>query len=305
MRIRGWTRGAVASAAALALVALGAGSPARAATGAPVAGAGSTWVQNPIDHWRFTAGGSGPGMATARGRTLGAFASLALCDQGSSTYLGNAPLPPNLVGNGLSTTARVPGAVPGDVDTSGCVTSAAAALRSAPQPRACDRVGVPPCDGVSSGGHEQSIETTVEPGALVISIEGSPHVDLPAPVLDPSGEHLHTSGRMTPVTVTDSRPGNIGWTASGQSGDFAGPAGTSIPASGLTWAPEIVDRGNVREVTAGPAVLPGDGEGLGRARTLATGAGPGTTDVGAGLDLDAPAGARPGTYTAVLTLTVI
>lgn len=147
--------------------------------------------------------------------------------------------------------------------------------------------------------------TVVEPGALVISIEGSPRVVLPGPVLDASGEHLHTSGRLTPVTVTGTRPGSVGWTASGQAGDFAGPYGTGIPVSSLTWAPEVVDAGNVRGVTAGPPVLPGDDGGPGRARTPATGAGPRTADVGARLDLDAPTGTRPGTYTAVLTLTVI
>ncbi|MFE2544102.1 substrate-binding domain-containing protein [Actinacidiphila glaucinigra] len=252
---------------------------------------------------------TGTSFSTAKGRTLASLASLALCDQDTSTYLGNSPLPPNLVGDGLRTTARIPGAVPGDVpgdvDTSGCAAAAAAALRGAPQPRACDRVGVPACGSTAPGGHEQSIVTTVEPGALVISIEGSPHVVLPAPVPDPSGEHLHTSGPMTPVTVTDSRPGNVGWTASGQAGDFAGPAGAAIPASSLTWAPVVVDPGNVREVTAGPPVPAGDGDGLGRARTLATGSGPGTVNVGARLFLDAPTGTRPGTYTSVLTLTVI
>ncbi|MFF3945119.1 hypothetical protein ACFYYN_09900 [Streptomyces sp. NPDC001902] len=75
--------------------------------------------------------------------------------------------------------------------------------------------------------------------------------------------------------------------------------------SSLTWAPEVVDAGNVRGVTAGPPVLPGDDGGPGRARTPATGAGPGGADVGARLDLDAPTGTRPGTYMAVLTLTVI
>ncbi|MDX2708498.1 substrate-binding domain-containing protein [Streptomyces sp. PA03-6a] len=244
-------------------------------------------------------------FSTAKGRTLAAFASLALCEQDEAARLGDSVLPPNLVGKGLNTAAGIPGATSGDVDTSGCAASAAEALRSAPQPRACDRLGVPSCENTAPGGHEQSITTIVEPGALVISIEGSPRVVLPGPVLDASGEHLHTSGRMTPVTVTDTRPGSVGWTASGQAGDFAGPYGTGIPASSLTWAPEVVDAGNVRGVTAGPPVLPGDDGGLARARTLATGAGPGTADVGARLDLDAPTDTRPGTYTAVLTLTVI
>jgi hypothetical protein len=247
----------------------------------------------------------GSGFTTAKGATLGAFASYALCHQGSMSGLGNAPLPPNLVRTGLDGASRVPGASPSGVDTSACVSSSAAMLQGVPQPRACDRVGSLPCDGTVPGGRAESITTTLEPGALVISIAGSPHVVLPGPVLDASGEHLHTSGRMTPITVTDTRPGNIGWTASGQVGDFAGPAGSTIGAGSLTWVPAVVDRGDAQSVTAGPPVAPGSGSGLKDARTLATGTGPGTADVGARLDLDAPTSTSAGTYTAVLTVTVI
>ncbi|MDX2648484.1 hypothetical protein PV341_33935 [Streptomyces sp. PA03-1a] len=101
------------------------------------------------------------------------------------------------------------------------------------------------------------------------------------------------------------RAGNIGWTVSGQVGDFTGPAGSTIDGSSLTWAPAIADRGNVPSITPGAPVVPGDGNGLKESRTLATGIGPGTADAGAGLDFDAPTSTPPGTYTAVLTLTVI
>ncbi|WUD75589.1 substrate-binding domain-containing protein [Streptomyces sp. NBC_00510] len=62
MRRRGRVRGAVASAAAVLLVSLGTAPPAHAAAGAPVAGAGSTWANGPLDQWRYTAGRSGLGI---------------------------------------------------------------------------------------------------------------------------------------------------------------------------------------------------------------------------------------------------
>ncbi|MEU6653959.1 substrate-binding domain-containing protein [Streptomyces sp. NPDC046900] len=247
-----------------------------------------------------------------KGKTLGAFAYYFLCQgQQHVDTLGYSPLPINLVQAGLNQVRRIPGVDVQSIDIKSChnptfsTDGTNTLLETAPYPSACDRVGSSPCDGTGPGGMTQSITTTLEPGALVISIAGSPHVELPSPVLDSSGEFLHTSGQMTPVTVSDTRPGNIGWTASGQVGDFTGPAGSIIDGSSLTWAPAIVDRGDVQSVTAGALVVPGDGRGLKDARTLATGIGPGVADVGTGLDLDAPTSTLPGTYTAVLTLTVI
>ncbi|MFF3878167.1 phosphate ABC transporter substrate-binding protein PstS [Streptomyces sp. NPDC001978] len=247
-----------------------------------------------------------------KGKTLGAFAYYSLCQgQQHVDTLGYSPLPINLVQAGLNQVRRIPGVNVQSIDIKSCQNPTFSTdgtntlLETAPYPSACDRVGSSSCDGTVPGGVTQSITTTLEPGALVISVAGSSHVELPSPVLDPSGEFLHASGQMTPVTVSDTRPGNIGWTASGQVGDFTGPAGSIIDGSSLTWAPAIVDRGNVQSVTAGALVVPGDGSGLKDARTLATGIGPGAADVGAGLDLDAPTSTPPGTYTAVLTLTVI
>ncbi|MGI5511613.1 phosphate ABC transporter substrate-binding protein PstS [Streptomyces sp. CA-106131] len=229
-----------------------------------------------------------------KGKTLGAFAYYFLCQgQQHVDNLGYSPLPRNLVEAGLKQVRRIPGVDVQSIDIKSCQNPTFSTdgtntlLETAPYPSACDRVSSSPCDGTAPG-VTQSITTTLEPGALAISIAGSPHVELPSPVLDSSGEFLHTSGQMTPVTVSDTRPGNIGWTASGQVGDFTGPAGSIIDGSSLTWAPAIVDRGNVQSVTAGALVVPGDGSGLKDARTLATGIGPGVADVGAGLDLDAP-----------------
>ncbi|MEU1618264.1 phosphate ABC transporter substrate-binding protein PstS [Streptomyces sp. NPDC005722] len=247
-----------------------------------------------------------------KGESLGAFAYYFLCQgQQHVDKLGYSPLPINLVQAGLNQVRRIPGVDVQSIDIKSChnptfSTDGTNTLAlTAPYPSPCDRVGSTPCDGSVPGGRTQSITTTLAPGALLISVAGDAHVELPGPRLDPSGEYLHTTGQMTPVTVTDTRPGNIDWTASGQVGDFRGQAGGVLDGSSLTWAPAIVDRGNVRSVTAGAPVAPGDGSGLKDVRTLASGVGPGTTDVGAGLDLDAPSSTPPGTYTAVLTLTVI
>ncbi|MFD3456748.1 substrate-binding domain-containing protein [Streptomyces sp. NPDC058691] len=248
---------------------------------------------------------TGTGFTDEKGQTLASLGSYALCHQIATAGMESAPLPPHLVSAGLGIVRRIPGSSLSGVDTSNCVGAAAGELQNAPQPRACDRVGGPPCTDDNPGHRMETITTTLEPGALVISVAGSPHVELPSPELDPSGEHLHTTGQMTPVTVTDTRPGNIGWTATAQAGDFTDLAGDTIDASHLTWAPAVVDRGTAQSVTPGAPVVPGGGTGLKDVRTLATGTGPGTARVGARLDLDAPTSTPPGTYTAVLTLTVI
>ncbi|MFJ4849697.1 MULTISPECIES: phosphate ABC transporter substrate-binding protein PstS [unclassified Streptomyces] len=247
-----------------------------------------------------------------KGETLGAFAYFALCQgQQSVDDLGYAPLPVNLVQAGLEQVRKVPGVNVAGIDITNCHNPTFSSdgtntlVKTAPYPSVCDRLGSgPSCDGTPDDASE-FITTTLEPGTLVMSVAGDPHVELPTPLLGESGEYLHTSGQLTPVTVTDTRPGNFGWTATAQAGDFTDPAGNTIDATHLTWTPSVADRGNVHTVTAGDPIPLGDGTGLADARTLATGTGPGTADLGAELNLDAPTTTVPGTYTAVLTLTVI
>ncbi|MFJ4988455.1 phosphate ABC transporter substrate-binding protein PstS [Streptomyces sp. NPDC088732] len=244
-------------------------------------------------------------FTASQGQELGTFGFHGLCHQQDAARMGNAPLPPGLVRAGLDTVRRIPGSSLDRDQVSDCVAAAAVVLQNAPQPRACDRMGGPPCDDSAPGHRMATISTTLEPGALLLSVAGDPHVELPTPVLDASGEFLHTTGQLAPVTVTDTRPGDIGWTVTAQAGDFADLAGNTIDANHLTWTPTVLNHGNVRTVTAGDRIAPGDGTGLKDIRTLATGVGPGTADLGAGLALDAPTSTPPGTYTAVLTLTLI
>jgi hypothetical protein len=132
-------------------------------------------------------------------------------------------------------------------------------------------------------------------------------VVLPTSTLSPDGTTLLTSGAINPVTVTDLRLANPGWNAHGQVSDFTGTGG-AIDGSRLGWTPNIVSAAATQTVTAGGAVTPGVGSGLKPSSVLGSasaGAGRGTAVLGAGLELRAPTTTPPGTYNAVLTLTVI
>ncbi|MEV4993015.1 Ig-like domain-containing protein [Streptomyces niveus] len=158
----------------------------------------------------------------------------------------------------------------------------------------------------------EDITTTVEAGALVISV-ADPHVTLPSPVLDADGELLTTAGEISPVTLTDTRAGNPGWTVSGQVTDFSDGAAHAINGQNLGWAPNVIDHVSGQNVTAGdqvgPAagVAPGDAgtAGLKSSHTLGKGTGLGTSHLGADLSLNVPTSTVAGTYTAKLTLTAI
>ncbi|MFE7777771.1 Ig-like domain repeat protein [Streptomyces sp. NPDC057445] len=158
----------------------------------------------------------------------------------------------------------------------------------------------------------QDITTTVEAGALVISVD-NPHVTLPSPVLNANGDLLATSGAINPVTLTDTRAGNPGWSVSGQVTDFSDGGTHKINGQNLGWTPKVIDKGASQTVNAGAAVAAAGGvapadagtAGLKSSRSLATGTGLGTAHVGADLALNAPTSTVAGTYTATLTLTAI
>ncbi|MFF2850655.1 Ig-like domain repeat protein [Streptomyces sp. NPDC058001] len=163
--------------------------------------------------------------------------------------------------------------------------------------------------GVSTS---QDITTTVEAGALVISVQ-DPHVVLPSPQLEANGEMLTTAGAINPVTLTDTRAGNPGWTVSGQVTDFSDGATHAINGQNLGWTPKVLDNVSAQQVNAGAkvgpaaALAPGDTgtAGLKSSRTLAGGTGLGTAHLGADLSLTVPTSTVAGTYTATLTLTAI
>lgn len=147
-------------------------------------------------------------------------------------------------------------------------------------------------------------------GALLISVDPSDRdVVLPPFALASNGARWETAGELRPTTVTDTRAAEAGWAASARVSDFDSAGGT-LTGDHLGWAPRVRQRGPNVDATPGPdvdGVLDG-GPGLGQPATLASapaGASRGTTSLGADLRLDAPTTIEAGTYTTLLTLTVI
>jgi len=168
---------------------------------------------------------------------------------------------------------------------------------------------------VSTASGSETITTTVTAGTLVISVPDS-QVTLPSPVMNPNGDLFTTSGALKPVTVTDNRAGNPGWTLSGQVSDFSDGGSHGINGENLGWSPNVVDHSPVQSLTLGAVVSPANGvamtdvnaNGLKGSQVLATaaaGGGLGTAHLAAGLALNVPTSTVAGTYVATLTLTAI
>ena len=168
----------------------------------------------------------------------------------------------------------------------------------------------------------ENIVATVPTGTLTLTAATTP-VDLGTLTLDPSNTHLVPAvpAALSPVTVTDTRPGQFGYTVSGMAADLTS-AGHLINAENLGWTPVLV--GPVPpsvQAAAGPAIAPGEGvapgasvgAGLKTARALATatydpvtGRGSvGTIRVSAALTLHAPTTTPAGTYLTTLVITAI
>jgi len=150
----------------------------------------------------------------------------------------------------------------------------------------------------------QTITTeVVDTGALTISVADH-SVTLPSPHLSTDGTALETAGAINPVTVTDLRTADPGWTLTGTLTDFDGATDT-IDNDGFSWEPKVVDlldAGSDHVVSPGPAAGLGSGALLGSA--LAD-EGRGTAILGADVDLTLPTTTDPGVYIATLTLTAV
>ncbi|MFI6823146.1 choice-of-anchor M domain-containing protein [Micromonospora sp. NPDC050187] len=169
------------------------------------------------------------------------------------------------------------------------------------------RVASPP----GQPGAAQTITASIDDtqGALVISVNPDDRaVVLPPAQLNAGGDRWESNGELRPVTVTDTRAGQPGWSASGQiPAGFTGPDGAAFSANHLGWSPRILAQGSGQGVVAGPEIAP-PGGGLGDSAVLGSapgGAGRGTAQLGAGLRLSLPTDTAAGTYTATLTLTAI
>lgn len=174
-------------------------------------------------------------------------------------------------------------------------------------PYTITKVGTPPGPQPQT----ENINTTVAPGALALSVAGS-NVNLPALTLNSTSTLFAAAGPIQTVTVTDTRAGAPGWALSGQVADFKSGS-NAINAQNLGWAPNLVNKGDGVKVDLGAAVAPANAVapsdngqlGLKASRTLATATGLGTAQIGADLSLVAPTSTVAGTYTGVLTLTVM
>jgi hypothetical protein len=137
------------------------------------------------------------------------------------------------------------------------------------------------------------------------------------------GLYFAATGRLSQITVTDTRAGNLPWSVTGVSSDFTnGGNGANDSFSGnfLGWQPIVssVSRadssnpgsnsGSAPRVTPGPVVEPSATNGLGSPKVLASttgGRGAGTAKLDARLKLYIPAAVSDGRFTATLTFTVI
>ncbi|PJJ63315.1 Xaa-Pro dipeptidyl-peptidase [Compostimonas suwonensis] len=157
----------------------------------------------------------------------------------------------------------------------------------------------------------QVISATLSGSPLSLTVSSTDPITLPAVTL--TGVDQVTAGELHPVQVVDSRGTSAGWDLTGQVSDFTSGTGT-ILADNLGWRPTAetyvgtlpVAPGESSTVTAGETVEPGSG--LGEASTLcasAAGASSGSFTCAGGLDLGIPGASRLGTYTGILTLTLI
>ncbi|MCW2524850.1 MAG: hypothetical protein JWO63_3185, partial [Frankiales bacterium] len=149
--------------------------------------------------------------------------------------------------------------------------------------------------GLSASAPFGSPETTApgatDPGAIPAGTTGTP-----AAALTNNG-----------VTITDTRPGSTGWTASAQTSNFDGPGAnaTPIPGDNLSFTgvtPKYVS-GNALQTGS---VTTNDITAFHTAKKsfATTTHGPGTVDIYGNLGLTAPTSTLPGLYTATVTFTI-
>lgn len=157
----------------------------------------------------------------------------------------------------------------------------------------------------------KSVTASIDPaaGALVISVDPQDRaIVLPVAELSAAGDRWESAGALKPVTVTDTRVGKPGWSASGQvAGGFAAQGGATFGGDALGWAPTVASQNAQQGVVAGPVAEPGD-VGLGDGAVLAAappGKGRGTAKLDAELRLSLPTETAAGVYTGTLTLTAI
>ncbi|RZS91193.1 hypothetical protein EV189_0427 [Motilibacter rhizosphaerae] len=144
-------------------------------------------------------------------------------------------------------------------------------------------------------------------------------LDLGTLELDPDGTRFVTTGDLDGIQVSDSRAGDLPWTLQAQAGDLRSGAaainGQNVGLTGVTSTSVPDADGVVRTLTTtdvpAPAspVGPGDPgtDGLGGQPHVIAHApqGSGTVSLAGRLTVEAPSSTPPGTYSGVITLTVV
>jgi hypothetical protein len=145
--------------------------------------------------------------------------------------------------------------------------------------------------GVPDTGTGTTAPAATDPGAIPANTTGTP-----AAALTNNG-----------VTITDTRPGSTGWTASAQTSNFDGPGAnaTPIPGDNLSFTgvtPKYIS-GNALQTGS---VTTTDISAFHTAKKsfATTTHGPGTVDIYGNLGLTAPTSTLPGLYTATVTFTI-
>lgn len=261
--------------------------------------------------------------------------SVSWYDNGSATPLNATPVAVDGTGHAIFTTGAL-AAGPHSIVATFTPTNAALFSSSSSSAGQFNLVaaGSPCADPASQCTDPQTIITTVDAGTLVISTPytATNPFDLGHMALDSTGTFLHASGAFgtaadptSGVTITDTRAGDLPWTASAYSGDFVSGSnlinGQNLGFTSVT--PQYVSGNALNSTTkpvvtndvpnSGPATIYGPTDpgtnGLkgsaGTQHTFATAAhGAGSVYVIGTLDLYAPTSTPAGTYTDVVTFTI-
>lgn len=243
---------------------------------------------------------------------------------------GTVTFKENLVGGGTSTLGT------GSVDGSGVATFTSASLSAGTHSVVADYAPAAPANvnGSSSTAVDhvvtafagvtasQPITVNVPTGALTISIAGTvggvvPPVVMTEAAFQPDGQWYHSTGELNDVTITDTRAGDDGWTATGVASPFVNGASTVSPFN-FGWTPALVTKAanqdslHVGDPVAGDKVVSGGTAtgtlGLGTAREFATtfdDHGNGAAVLDGSVELWIPTDVDAGTFAGTLTFTVI
>lgn len=161
---------------------------------------------------------------------------------------------------------------------------------------------------------EQTVTVEIPVGAITITSPYTPAapLELGTAILDTADSTYSASAPFNDIVITDTRSGNLGFTASVISSAFAGPGGESFPAvhAGLTGLVATQVAGNALQ--ASDVVLTDHApftDGLAAPKVFATyaaGTSLGTVDIDGVFGVDqVPTSVKPGLYTATVTFTAV